>query len=222
MPKVGMEPIRKAETINAALECIYEVGVDNITLDMVAAKAGFSKGIVAYYFKTKKQLIIESFQAFFAASGMKISGSLNADMQPMDMLEKVVEISLPQMNEGEGAPINVSALQGAETISLPQKKIANLFVQFASKAAIDEDMRNMITEVYASDVKGVSELIHGVKQQCGNDVLDEKKASYAYFAMVYGLCFFRATNFLLPGETDNRDIAFEFIHRLFEARDERH
>ncbi len=60
MPKIGMEPIRRAETINAALECIGEVGIDHITLEMVAEKAGFSKGIVAYYFKTKQQLIVES------------------------------------------------------------------------------------------------------------------------------------------------------------------
>ncbi len=211
MPKVGMEPIRRAETINAALECIYKVGVDNITLEMVAAKAGFSKGIVAYYFKTKKQLILESFKEFFAAYGMKITGSFTKDMQPMEMLNSVVEVSLPRMSCEDIEPINVSFLNGPDKISLPQKKAANLFVQFASKAAIDEDMRNIITEIYSADVKGVSKLIGSVKQQCGIDGLDEEKAAYAYFAVVYGLCFFRAVNFLLPGESDNRDIAFEKV-----------
>jgi len=41
MPKVGMEPIRRAEAINAALECFCEYGIDRTTLDMVAQKAGF-------------------------------------------------------------------------------------------------------------------------------------------------------------------------------------
>ncbi len=50
MPKIGMEPIRKAEAINAALDCFCDYGIDKTTLDMVAQRAGFSKGILAYYF----------------------------------------------------------------------------------------------------------------------------------------------------------------------------
>jgi TetR/AcrR family transcriptional repressor of bet genes len=48
------------------------------------------------------------------------------------------------------------------------------------------------------------------------DGFDENKAAYTLLAMIYGLSFFRATKFLLPGENDNREIALEFIDRLFE------
>lgn len=47
------------------------------------------------------------------------------------------------------------------------------------------------------------------------DGLNENKAAYALFSMIYGLSFFRATNFMPSGEKDNREIAFEFIDRLF-------
>ena len=50
------------------------------------------------------------------------------------------------------------------------------------------------------------------------DEPDEKKAAYALLAMIYGLSFFRVTNFMLLGENDNREIAFDFINGLFEKK----
>lgn len=47
------------------------------------------------------------------------------------------------------------------------------------------------------------------------DDIDEKKAAYALLAIIYGLSFFRVTNFMLPGENDNREIAFDLINRFF-------
>lgn len=215
MPKIGMEPIRRAETINATLECICEVGIDRITLDMVAVKAGFSKGIVAYYFKTKKQLVIESLKEFLAAYKLKISSMITKDMQPLQMINTVVEVSLPQFDIENNEPINVSTLWGNEKINLPQDKIAKIFVQFISKAANDEDLRNILKKIYAEDIEGISVLMSVAKKMYHIKGLNETKSAYALFAMIYGLSFFRATNFMLSGENDNRDIAFQFISRLF-------
>lgn len=36
MPKVGMEPKRRAEVINATLTCISKHGIDGMTLEKVA------------------------------------------------------------------------------------------------------------------------------------------------------------------------------------------
>lgn len=215
MPKIGMEPVRRAEAINAALECICEYGIDKTTLDMVAAKAGFSKGIVAYYFKTKKQLVIESLKAFLTSYKQKISSSITADMQPMHMIKKVVEVSLPPLNEVNHDTINVSVLDGVEKIRLPQEKIAKLFIQFISKAANDDELKSIVREIYTDDVDGISMLIGYAKKLYPANGLDEKKAAYALLAIIYGLSFFRVTNFILPSENDNREIAFEFIDRLF-------
>lgn len=217
MPKIGMEPVRRAETINAALECICEYGIDKTTLDMVAAKAGFSKGIVAYYFKTKRQLVTESLKAFLASYKHKIGSSITRDMPPLQMVKKVVEISLPPLDEEDHAPINVSFPDGAEKIRLPQEKIAKLFIQFISKAANDEELRSIVRDIYTEDVEGISNIIGYAKKLNHTGELNEKKAAYALLAMIYGLSFFRVTNFILPGENDNRDIAFDLVDRLFKT-----
>jgi TetR/AcrR family transcriptional regulator, transcriptional repressor of bet genes len=214
MPKVGMEPVRKAEAINAALECFCDNGIDKTTLEMVAQKAGFSKGIVAYYFKTKRQLTLECLKAFMSSYNLKIGSSITKDMTPEQMVKVVVDISLPPLDEESDDKINVSVLEGVEKICLPEKKIANLFGQFLSKSAIDDEIKTILGEIYAADIEGITKLIEYAKKAYQADHLDEKETAYALLAMIYGLSFFRIVGFMPPGEPDNRDVAFHYINLL--------
>ncbi|MOA07081.1 transcriptional regulator BetI [compost metagenome] len=184
---------------------------------MVAAKAGFSKGIIAYYFKTKKQLIMDSLKAFLGSYKMKINSSITKDMQPLEMVKTVIDVSLPRLDNESHTMINVSDLEGIDKIHLPQEKIARIFVQFISKAANDEDLKNIVGEIYLEDIEGISSLINYAKRTYQIDELDEKRAAYTLLAMIYGLSFFRVTQFMLPGDKDNREIAFEFVDQLFKV-----
>lgn len=214
MPKLGMEPIRRAETVNATLECICEHGIDHITLDMVAVKAGFSKGIVAYYFKTKKNLILESLQAFLSAYKLKIGTSIKEGMPALDMVRTIIDVSLPPLSDNSQETINVYAFDGAGSIRLPQQKIARLFIQFIARAAIDHELKQIMRETYVQDVEGISVLIGLAKKGSPASDLHDKRSAYALFAMIYGLSFFRINEFMPAEATDNREIAFEFIHTL--------
>ena len=217
MPKLGMEPIRKIEAINATLECIYECGIDRITLDMVAEKAGFSKGIVTYYFKSKKNLVLESLKAFLAAYNHKIGASVKKEKTPLDMVKAVVEVALPPVADQNQETINISTMEGAEKIRLPQKRIAKIFVQFISMASVDDDLKKIMRENYTKDVDGIALLIKNAQRVYAADGLDDKEAAYAILAMIFGLSFFRIDDFMPLGEMDNRTIAFDFIDRLFGA-----
>lgn len=57
MPKLGMEPIRKAQLIDAAFECIHEYGFPGTTIARVSEKAGVSVGITSHYFGSKDGLL---------------------------------------------------------------------------------------------------------------------------------------------------------------------
>jgi TetR/AcrR family transcriptional repressor of bet genes len=209
-----MEPIRRAEAINAALECFCDFGIDKTTLDMVAQRAGFSKGIVAYYFKTKRQLILECLKAFMSSYNLKIGSSITKDMTPEQMVKMVVDVSLPPLDEENDNMINVSVLEGIDMICLPEKKIANLFGQFLSKSANDEEIKIILSGIYTKDVEGMSKLIEYAKKEYQAENLDEKETAYALLAMIYGLSFFRVVGFMPPGEQDNRDVAFHYINLL--------
>lgn len=214
MPKIGMEPIRRAETINAALECIYEHGIERITLDMVAAKANFSKGVVAYYFKSKQNLLLESLKAFLSAYSLKIGTSIKEGMEPLEMVRTVVEVALPPLHQSDATTIQVSTLEGAESIRLPQDRIAKIFVQFISMAAHDEELRKIMLDTYANDVKGIAWLIGNAKGEPARNEREDKHAAYALLAMIYGLSFFRVHDFMPEGGSDNREIAFDLVRRL--------
>jgi TetR/AcrR family transcriptional regulator, transcriptional repressor of bet genes len=215
MPKIGMEPIRRMETINATLECIYEYGIDHITLDMVAAKAGFSKGIVSYYFKSKKNLIHEALKEFLMAYKLKINSDITKDMQPLEMINVIIDVALPPLEKKDQDTINVSTLGGANNIRLPQERIAKIFIQFVAKASIDVDLKKIMQETYRSDVEGISTLMEHVIQVNALGNIDEKKTAYTLFAMIYGLSFFRVNEFMPDQETDNREIAYDYIKKIF-------
>lgn len=215
MPKVGMEPLRRAETINAVLECICENGIDGITLDLVAAKAGFSKGIVSYYFKNKRTLILESLTAFLKSYKQKIESSVRVDMTPLEMLKTIIEVSLPRINETNQHPINVLALNPEDKINLPEQKISKIFIQIISKASTDNELKKILKDVYTDDIKGISSLMGYIKMTTGLDGIDEYDEAYRLFSIIYGLSFFRVTGFFPEGKADNRQIALDYIDKVF-------
>ncbi|WP_294912310.1 transcriptional regulator BetI [Tatumella sp. UBA2305] len=57
MPKVGMQPIRRRQLIDATLETINEVGLHYATIAQIAKRAGVSTGIISHYFGDKNGLL---------------------------------------------------------------------------------------------------------------------------------------------------------------------
>ena len=57
MPKVGMQPIRRRQLIDATLQTINEVGLHDATIAQIARRAGVSTGIISHYFKDKNGLL---------------------------------------------------------------------------------------------------------------------------------------------------------------------
>lgn len=57
MPKLGMEPIRRKQLIEATYEVLRREGFANTTLAKIAAEAGLATSIITHYFSTKSALI---------------------------------------------------------------------------------------------------------------------------------------------------------------------
>ncbi|WP_458525014.1 transcriptional regulator BetI [Onishia taeanensis] len=57
MPKVGMEPIRRRQLIQATMEAIDEAGLADATVMRIARMAGVSAGIISHYFGGKDGLL---------------------------------------------------------------------------------------------------------------------------------------------------------------------
>ena len=57
MPKVGIEPVRKKQLIEATLHSIAEYGMQGTTINTISRSAGMSSGIISHYFGDKQGLI---------------------------------------------------------------------------------------------------------------------------------------------------------------------
>lgn len=57
MPKVGMEPIRRQQLIEATMSSIDEVGLAESTIMQISRRAGVSAGIISHYFGGKDGLL---------------------------------------------------------------------------------------------------------------------------------------------------------------------
>ncbi|MBQ4876530.1 transcriptional regulator BetI [Pseudoalteromonas luteoviolacea] len=57
MPKIGMEPIRRQQLIEATLESVAELGLHATTINSISKRAGLSSGIISHYFGGKQGLI---------------------------------------------------------------------------------------------------------------------------------------------------------------------
>lgn len=57
MPKLGMQPIRRRQLIQATMEAIDDVGLADTTVIRIAKRAGVSAGIISHYFGGKDGLL---------------------------------------------------------------------------------------------------------------------------------------------------------------------
>jgi len=73
MPKVGMQPIRRGQLIQATLEAVDQVGLNDASIALIARLAGVSGGIISHYFKDKNGLLEATMRHLMMALGEAVS-----------------------------------------------------------------------------------------------------------------------------------------------------
>lgn len=215
MPKLGMEPVRRAQIINAALECICSEGIEKMSLDMVAGQAQCSKGIISYYFKNKDNLILEAFRAFLKYYKTKIDSEAAVDMKPVDIIEVIQKNALPQYYNIDTEPeseINVSELEGVELMNIPPDKKAKLFINFFSRAMLDNDLQKVLQDVYKGDYEGISKIIYYGEKIGDFKQTDINKSAYAIMALYLGISVLRVVGFKPQQLDDDIDVFWSTVN----------
>lgn len=214
MPKLGMEPKRRADVINATLTCISVHGMDGMTLDKVAEYADCSKGVVVYYFKNKDNLTIEAFKAFMSYYGLKIQSEIENTMTAGEMMDVTLKHILPPYGDDAKKKINVSQLDGIERMFIPYEDQARLFVQFFSKAVFDRGLQEVVSKSYTADLQGIAKIFDYGNMRGSMAVEDSQGAAYGLLAMVVGLSFFRVANVPPVNGEDNRYVCEDYVRRF--------
>ena len=86
MPKVGMQPVRRQQLIDATIESVAELGLRATTINSISKKAGLSSGIISHYFGGKQGLIEATVRYLLSNLKQSLLGGLKADTTPEQRL----------------------------------------------------------------------------------------------------------------------------------------
>lgn len=93
MPKVGMQPIRRQQLIEATLQAVDQVGMGDASIALIARLAGVSNGIISHYFQDKNGLIAATMRYLMNALIENVTERRQAliDDSPRAHLQVIIE-----------------------------------------------------------------------------------------------------------------------------------
>lgn len=89
--KLRKGDLKRMEIIQAAIECLATVGIDNTTYDAVAKKVGTSRAHIAYYFTDKDQIYIAAIKYILASFQQTIVDHISDESTGKELLESYIE-----------------------------------------------------------------------------------------------------------------------------------
>ncbi len=95
MPKLGVEPIRRAALIKATIDEIGAAGSLEVTVSQIARRAGMSSALAHHYFGGKEQIFLAAMRHILGQYGAGVRGALAgaAGGGPRARLEAIVRAS---------------------------------------------------------------------------------------------------------------------------------
>ncbi|MDJ1016636.1 MAG: transcriptional regulator BetI [Paracoccaceae bacterium] len=91
MPKLGMEPIRRAALIDAAIAEIGEAGSLDVTVSRIARRAGVSSALAHHYFGGKDDILLAAMRRIMKDYAAEVLARLMKARTPMDRVRAVID-----------------------------------------------------------------------------------------------------------------------------------
>jgi len=93
MPKLGMEPIRRAALVKATIDCIGAQGSLDVTVSQIAKRAGMSSALAHHYFGGKDQIFLAAMHQILRDFGEEVRTALRATRTPRARAEALISAS---------------------------------------------------------------------------------------------------------------------------------
>lgn len=98
MPKLGMEPIRRAALVEATIAEIGSTGSLDVTVAQIARRAGMSSALAHHYFGGKEQIFLAAMRHTLTVYAAGVRGALAMATGPQARLEAIVRASFAGSN----------------------------------------------------------------------------------------------------------------------------
>ncbi len=125
MPKLGMEPIRKAALVKATIAEIGQAGSLDVTVRQIAKRAGMSAALAHHYFGSKEEMFLAAMRHIMTLYGAEVRGALALADGPEGRVRAVLAASFSPANfrrEAVGAWLNFWVL--AQTVPEAKRLLA--------------------------------------------------------------------------------------------------
>ena len=93
MPKLGMEPIRRAALVEATIAEIGAAGSLDVTVGQIAKRAGMSTALAHHYFGGKDQIFLAAMRQILRDFGREVIRELEAATTPQARAEALIAAS---------------------------------------------------------------------------------------------------------------------------------
>ncbi|MCH2095032.1 MAG: transcriptional regulator BetI [Rhodobacteraceae bacterium] len=90
MPKVGMEPVRRAALVDATIGMIGEAGSLDVTVGQIAKRAGVSTALAHHYFGGKDQIFLAAMRHILSEYSAEVRLALKSTSAPQDRLAALI------------------------------------------------------------------------------------------------------------------------------------
>lgn len=91
MPKYGMEPIRRADLIDATIREIGRAGSLDVTVSQIARRAGMSSALAHHYFGSKDRIFLAAMRHILTLFGDGVRVRLAEAETPRERLDAIIE-----------------------------------------------------------------------------------------------------------------------------------
>ncbi|SEW24454.1 transcriptional regulator, TetR family [Cognatiyoonia koreensis] len=93
MPKLGMEPIRRAALVEATIAEIGEAGSLDVTVSRIAKRAGMSTALAHHYFGGKEQIFLAAMRQILRDFSAEVRAELGKATTPAARAAAIVKAS---------------------------------------------------------------------------------------------------------------------------------
>lgn len=177
MPKLGMEPIRKAALVNATIAEIGRTGNLDVTVGQIAKRAGMSSALAHHYFGGKEAMFLAAMRHVLTLYGAEVRGALAVADTPEARVGAVVRASFTPANfrrEVVGAWLNFYVM--AQT--MPEAKRLLSVYHARLRSNLRHGLRPLVGARAVEVAEAMAALIDGVylRQVLSQEATDRGRA----------------------------------------------
>lgn len=93
-----MEPIRRADLVEATISEIGRAGTLEVTVAQIARRAGVSSALAHHYFGSKERMFAEAMRHTLRVYGAEVRGALTVAQGPKGRIEAIIRASFSSSN----------------------------------------------------------------------------------------------------------------------------